>query len=170
MAVGEMKKPSIEVLRIAIDEQRREHDELTSAFERLRFKILTLLGGGLALLTFLYSNPNPKNPLFLPSELYGKIFYFAGLVLIVGALSALLHATRPSGVWEVAPEADKLKRLSEDDQAKYLAYVSKRYLVCYKNNCKEYSTKHKFLNMSFYPLVFGAIILIVIKLFGGLPR
>ena|SRR5579862_8159721 len=168
MATSPQSKPSVEVLRVAIEEQRRFHDELTEAYHGVSVKILTLAGGGLALLTFLYSNPaDPKNPLFIPQQLYGKIIYFAALLSTLAALGLLIHGIKPTGQWEVAPETEALESLDETDEHKYLLYVKNRYVACFKNNLKEYSFKHKYLKLSFYPLVFGAIILVVIKLFGA---
>src|SRR4051812_24138100 len=91
-ALSAVKKPNAAVLRIAIEEQRRVYDELNEATASIKIKILTLTGAGLALLTFLYANPsNLKNPLFIPPQIYGKIFYIVGLILTLGSLGMLLY-------------------------------------------------------------------------------
>jgi len=155
--------PSIEVLRITVEEQRREYDILSDSKHRVANKTLTLTGAGLALLTFLYAD----GEIFIPTEIYGQIFYTVGALLNIGALATLLFATKPSGTWELPPEIDTLESLDEKDERKYLEYIKNRYITCYKSNAKHYQTKQRLMNMSFYPLVFGAIILIIIKLFGG---
>lgn len=156
-------EPSAGVLRIAIEEQRREYDLLNDAKHRVAAKTLTLAGAGLALLTFLYSS----GKLFIPNEMYGKVFYAVGALLTLGAVSVLLYATKPAGRWELPPEVGHLENLNEKDERRYLEYVKDRYLACYQLNAKHYQTKQRLMNMSFYPLVFGAIILIVIRIFGG---
>ena len=161
------KKCSKEVLLISIDEQRRVYDELNEYSNQVKVKILTLLGAGLALLTFLYANPSDKeNPLFIPPTLYGKIFYVAGIVLTLGALSILLYATKPGGEHEVPTEVAVLKDLDTREEYEFLEYVNDRYIACYKVNVSHYQSKYKLLNIAFLPLVFGAIILIVLKIFG----
>lgn len=156
-------EPSIEVLRITIEEQRREYDLLNEAKHQVATKTLTLAGAGLALLTFLYSSGD----LFVPNELYGKVFYIVGAFLTIGAVCVLLYATKPSGRWELPPETSRLENLDDKDERKYLEYVKDRYLTCYNLNAKHYQTKQRLMNTSFYPLVFGAIILVTIKIFGG---
>jgi hypothetical protein len=150
------------ILRIAIEEQRRVYDWLCVSYEQARVKILAFLGGGLALMTFLYSDRR----LFIPHEVYGKIFYFVGLGLILGALGILFHALRAMP-WEFPIETKDLKKLPTKKKVKYLEYTKERYLICYDINIKAYETKQKYLNMAFYPLIFGAIILVVLNLFGG---
>lgn len=64
------------ILEIAIEEQRRVFDHLNAGYEQAKVKLLTFIGAGLALMTYLFSSGN----LFVPEELYGKIFYFTGLI------------------------------------------------------------------------------------------
>lgn len=159
------KVPSVEVLRIAIDEQRRVYDEISNSKHAVAVKTITLAGAGLALLTYLYADGN----LFIPDEQYGKIFYFVGALLTLSAISMLLFATKPLGKWMVPTENTRLKELAERDERKYLEYVSKSYTDCFDHNLKHYHHKQRLMNYAFYPLVFGAIILVVIKIFGGQP-
>lgn len=160
------KRPSIEVLRLAVQEQRRVYDEVNIASQQVRVRILTLVGAGLALLTYLYSNQGSSNPLFIPSTLYGKIFYMFGLLLTLGSIGLLLFATKPGGTHELPTESVHLSNLTEKDEYAYLEYLKDRYLQCYQQNSAHYSSKFKLLNLSFLPLVFGATILIVLKTFG----
>jgi hypothetical protein len=151
------------VLRIAIDEQRLVAQKLHEDYYQMKTRILTYLGGGLAVLTFLYSRADGT---FIPDETYGKIFYFAGLGMMVMAISLLLYALTPAE-WEVPTENVKLELLEGDNDLEYLAYVKLRYVACYKTNIRAYTTKQKLLNTSFFPLIFGAIILVVLNIFGG---
>lgn len=132
--------------------------------QNVNIKTLTLAGAGLAVLTYLYGSGD----FFIPDEVYGKIFYAIGATLLVGAVSVLLYAVKPSGKWELPTETKQsLQGLSETDKRKYLEYVKDRYIYCYTENGRYYHSKQRLMNLSFYPLVFGAIILVVIKIFGG---
>jgi len=85
---------------------------------------------------------------------------------MIGAISLLM--TNLTGAdWEVSTENKKLARLSEEDEAEYLEYVKERYIECYNTNVNTYTRKQNILNKAFFPLVFGAIILVVLNLFGG---
>ena len=154
--------PPEEVLEIAIAEQRRVYDHLCESYQHVKIKILTFLGGGLALLTFLYSDGTT----FIPPQVYGRIFYFIGLTLLVSALIMLFVAIRPT-YWEVPTESVDLRKLDYDSPKDYLNYVKERYLICWDINRKAFQTKQKLLDFAFYPLIFGAIILVVLKIFKG---
>lgn len=157
-------QPSVPVLKTAIEEQRRVYDELVDSKKHLDIKTLTLTGAGLALLTYLYASGS----LFIPEQLYGQILYVVGALLLFGAVGTLLYAVKPSGQWEFPTETDeKLVNLSETDEQAFLIYVKNRYIYCYKHNIKYYSKKQRLMNLSFFPLVFGGIILVGIKVLEG---
>lgn len=163
---------SVDVLRIAVSELKHSYDELSKHSSEIKIKILTFIGAGIALVTYLYGSNQPDNAtalqiLFFPKELYGQMFYAAGSILFFGALMRLVFGAHPKGDWEVPTEISKLKNLSEDDEIKYLEYVKKRYIKSYKNNVNLYESRVKVLAQAFYPFLFGAIILLAIKLLGG---
>jgi len=127
----------------------------------VRVKILTLLGGGLAALTFLYSD----GKLFIPAQIYGRIFYFAALAFIIAALTFLVTSLKPLH-WEFPIEdKDLLKIHKVPSKLDYLIYMRDKYMECYTINISAYEYKQKLFNISLYPLIFGVIILVVIKLF-----
>jgi hypothetical protein len=156
------------ILQLTIEELRRTYDWLDSAYVRLKTKTLTFLGAGLAVLTFLYNGGNT----FIPHETYGIIFYFGGLILLLSALALLLIALLPRH-WEFSVEIPDIEAISfpskkdflENEQA-YLEYIKNRYVTAYKMNISTYEANQKLLNLSFYPLVLGAIILTVLRMFG----
>jgi hypothetical protein len=153
--------PSEEVLETAITEQRRVYDWLSTGYDQAKIKVLTFFGGGLGVLTFLYSSGDT----FIPHELYGKVFYFIGLGLMIFGLSTLVTAVQRRH-WEFPTETRDLKALQYETKRDYLEYIRDRYVACYELNVKAYDDKHKLLDIAFYPLVFGAIILVVLKIFG----
>jgi hypothetical protein len=68
--------------------------------------------------------------------------------------------------WEFPIELKDLENIKETTAEEYLDYVNKRYLLCYNMNIVGYELKHRLFNACFYPLIFGAILLVVLKIFG----
>lgn len=159
------KSHEVENLKTAIDELRRVYDWLCNAYSELKVKILAFVGGALATMTFLYSDRET----FIPEQTYGKIFYFAGLGLVILALGYLFMAMQPKH-WEFPTEHKDLEdpKFQSDftSEKKYLLYVKNRYLLAYSIDIKVYEIKQGLTNKAFYMLIAGAIILIVLKLFG----
>lgn len=161
---------NLEVLRIAVEEQRRFHDELTSSYRSMRLRIITFIGAILALLAFLYSgstdrNVNTLRRLFIPDTQYGMIFYFLGLGFLLYALAKLVHGARPNGRWGVPIDLHSLESLDEKDTVKYLMKLKNEYIKVARDNMSEHAKKHEALRDSFYPLLIGAILLVVLKYF-----
>ena len=151
-----------DILVITIDELRRTLDWLDDAYARVKTKTLTFIGAGLALLTFLYASGD----IFFPAETYGKIFYCIGLSLVVAAIIMLFASMWPRR-WEFTIDTNDLEDMNFEDKSHYLQYVKSSYMKAYKANCQTYSKNHRILHMAFFPLVVGAIILVVLKIFGA---
>ncbi len=152
---------SDETLGVTIEELRRTMDWLSSAYDTVKTKTLTYIGAGLALLTFLYANGD----IFFPSETYGRIFYIIGFALIVSALVMLFVSMLPRS-WEFSIDSDDLDDMNFVDTNHYLQYVKNNYMNAYRRNRRTYQKNHRILALSFFPLIIGAIILIVLKIFG----
>jgi len=151
-------------LKVAVEELRRVYDWLCKSYGEQRTKTLAFIGASFTVLTFLYANGDT----FIPSQTYGKIFYFAGLGLILLAIGYLFKAIQPKH-WEFPTEhrdfEDQRFYKEFKSEKDYLEYVKNRYLYAYNLNVKVYEDKQKLLNNAFYVLVLGAIILIVLNLF-----
>lgn len=152
---------SDEILKLTIEELRRTLDWLDAAYSSVKTKTLTFIGGGLAVLTFLYASGD----LFFPDEFYGRIFYVTGLGLMVSAIIMLFVSMWPR-TWEFTIEGDDLDDMNFEDENHYLQYVKNNYMKAYRANSITYSKNHRILHMSFFPLVVGAIMLVVLKIFG----
>lgn len=150
-----------EIIELAIVELRRTFDWVDAAYQRVKLKTITYLGGGLATLAFLYANGDT----FIPKEAYGKIFYFIGLGLVLGALVLLFISMLPR-YWEFSIDHQVIEKLEFKSKKEYLSNMKEAYLSAYKHNLQVYEKNHKFLSYGFYPLIFGVIILVVLKLFG----
>lgn len=150
-----------DVLLITIDELQRTMDWLDASYRNTKTKTLTFMGGGFALMTFLYASGD----LFFPPELYGRIIYVVGLALIIAALVILFLSMLPRR-WEFTTDYKDLCEMNFEDKNHYLQYVKDNYMAAYKNNMYTYDRNNKLLTSSFYPLVIGAILLVVLKIFG----
>ncbi len=157
-------------IKLYIEEQRLYHNELTSANIAVRNKTVTYIGATLALLAFLYAgalntDKTTLQRLFIPEELYGKIFYFFGLFLVLYALGKLIHGSRPNGVWTVAVESKDAKLVENMSEEDYLVKLKDDYENTRADNIQQYNSHHTAFKDAFYPLLLGAIILIVLRYF-----
>lgn len=155
-----------EILIITIDELRRTLDWLDNAYHRVKTKTLTFIGAGLAVLTFLYATGAESGDVFFPDEAYGRIFYLIGLGFVISSMIMLFVSMLPRR-WEFTIDRGDLRDMNFEDKLHYLQYVKDNYLLAYETNLKTYEANHRILNLSFYPLVSGAIMLIVLKIFGA---
>lgn len=162
------KDERIAVLKVEIEEQRRDFDFLERLAERAGLKNITYLTASLVLLGYLYTGneqTNLRTKLFIPNEPYGVIIYALAFLLFISAIAMLLMALKPR-TWFTAYDNDQEDILTEDEE-RYLKYMKKRYVVCSKNNAASYGKKQALLEMSFPPLVLGGILLLLLKTFGG---
>ena len=168
------EEPSLKVLKVAVNEQRRFHDELTGSFRGLRTKIITFIGAILALLTFLYAGatttkvPETRSTvdrLFFPSELYGQIFYLVGLTCLIYALAKLVHGAKPDAQWSVPFEQSDFASLKDTDERVYLEKLKDEYVKATDNNLRMHAKKSEAMKDSFYPMLVGGILLVVLRYF-----
>lgn len=148
------------VNKIAVDELRHTYDILNKSIDKLQTKTLTFLAATLALLTFLYSGGD----LFIPAQVYGRIFYFLGLALVLTAVIMFLLGLKPVS-YQVPTTIAKLKDIKERDEQEYLEYVKQEYISTFDHNKVIYESKHADLYRGFVLLTLGAFILIIIKTF-----
>lgn len=161
MAEETTQKPSKEVLEVAIEELRHTNQWLSEAFQRVKNKSLTLIGGALATLTFLYSSGD----IFFPGEVYGRIFYFIGLGALLIGLGLLCLTLLPQR-WEFSTENKELAKLEQKNIVKYLEYVKDRHLDSYRSNMRTYEHTQVLVMRGFHALILGAIILVILKIFA----
>ncbi len=148
------------VNRIAIEELRRSYDIMHRAVDQLRVKTLTFIAATFGLLTFLYRDGD----LFIPPQLYGRIFYFVGFFSLITALIIFLLGLMPYP-WKLTTEIKQLKNIRQNNEDEYLEYVRGEYIDSFTNNARVYENKHSSFNLGFILLVVGAFTLIVIKTF-----
>lgn len=167
-------KIAVSILLIALDEQRRFHDEVTRSFESIRNKIVYYIGAILATLTFLYSgaldnSKTTRQKLFIPTELYGVIFYFFGLACVIFALFALFKGMRPDIRWNVYTETNERKVIGcvnrDMTECEYLQELVNGYQDHTNKNLVSHEKKSKASKESFFPMIIGVTILVVLRFF-----
>ena len=164
----------ISILLTALEEQRRFHDEITNSFDNIKSKTVLYIGAMLTVLTFLYSGAldNTKSMrarLFMPTELYGMLFYFFGLACVIYALFVLIRAMRSDTQWEVYTETAERRVIGGVDkklnQKEYLQEMVDGYELATNKNLKAHGIKAEAIKTAFSPMIGGAIILVVLRFF-----
>jgi hypothetical protein len=152
-----------ELLKIALEELRLTYGRLNEAYARARAKILTFLGGGLALMSYLYAGGD----FFFPPQIYGRIIYCIAFVLAILGLGLLFYALGTI-FWRV-PTEQHYKKMLADHPTKddFLEFLVDEYVQSLAGNIPKYEKKHMLLNLAFFCLTSGAIILLILKSFGG---
>jgi hypothetical protein len=165
---------SIAILHVALDEQRRFHDELTRSFDVIKSKIVYYIGAILATMTFLYSgaldeHKSTLEKLFIPNELYGMLFYFFGVICLLYSLAVLAKGMRPDIRWNVYTEATEQRVVGGVDtslsEREYLQDMVDGYESYTNTNLESHNKKSEATRAAFFPMVMGAIILTVLRLF-----
>lgn len=151
-----------DVLKLSLDELRIIYARLDVAQATARLRTLTFLGAALALLSYLYGNGD----LFIPAERYGKVFYFLGLGLIISAISLLMHAMRPKQ-WSVPIESKMTKLKRNKTQLELLEQLVEDYTECMLHNVAIYEKQMPYLYSSFFQILCGGTLLLVLKNIGG---
>lgn len=159
-----------EILEVTIEELRRRYDKICQDYDTARIKILTLFGGGLAFLSFLYSGKTQEGraDIFFPTNLDERIFYIIGLGLFLAAICIFFWAIRPSD-WALPLSVSEVSKLEEhyNTKDKILEYVKDEYLTATNFCMNQLAIKVKLLDTGANMLFIGAIILLVLKYFGG---
>jgi hypothetical protein len=156
-------------LELAIEEQRKDGDLLRRLHESVKVKNITFLAASLGLAAYLYTSNlggNIQQRLFIPKEPYGVIFYGLGLILLLFAVGVLMVALGKVRNWHTAYEDDQDSRLMNDYE-EYLSYMNQRYTTISTINGSCYEKQRYLVNLSFFPMVLGATILLLLKTFGG---
>ena len=157
-------------LKTYIEGQQRYHDELSASNNSVKSRIATYIGLILALLAFLYVGALDESKtvlerLFIPDELYGKIFYVAGLFFLLMALGRLINGSRPSGSWSVGHQSADVAEVENMKEEDYLIKLKNDNDDSRLYNLNQYNEQFDALKKSFYPMLLGAIIMIVLRYF-----
>lgn len=152
-----------EILKLSIIELRKTFDRISNIYDQLRIKAMGVLGGEVAVVTFMFSG----NGIPIPTIVYGRIFFFVGIVLLGIAFGLLLWTISPLE-WKMpydqylTAELKARFRSSKD----FLVYLNDDHVEAVKHCQKYVGIRGKRFTWTIYLLSVGAIILMVIK-FGG---
>jgi hypothetical protein len=151
------------LLRIAIDELRHLYDHVSNIYDQVRIKALAVLAGEIALVAFIFSGDS----LAMPSTPYGMIFFFIGILLLLGAFGFAFW-TISAVDWLIPGDPAKLKNLNQyTDESALLAATRDEYTQAIEHCLPLVNKKTRKFNWCINTLVAGGIILLVIK-FGGI--
>lgn len=132
-----------DMIELAISELQRISDTLNHSYDQTKIKVLTFLGAGLAILTYLYQGGD----IFFPHQVYGMIFYCIGLGLTLAALTILFIALSPV-TWYYPTELKDVQKFKFKNKTELLEYIKEEYINTITNNTVSYERKQTLLNIS----------------------
>ncbi len=145
---------------MSIEELRRMYDEICDHYTGTKNRILTFLAGALGLLGFLYGGGD----LFIPEQIYGKVFYWIGLGSYIVATGLLIVAVQPI-LWHMPTDFKEHKKTRYSTLLDFQEYVIDEYINSISQNQIGDEKKKKLLTIAFALLTLGAIVLVVLKNF-----
>jgi len=157
------------IITVALEELRRVHDHVSNAYDQLRVKALAMIGGEVAIITFILAADDHSK--IVVSDIAEKIFLIAGIVALILAFILLLGAVLSSD-WPVPGDMNEIELIDNgiddryDTLEKFLKFLRKDYLEGNRECMKILERKGRRANWALYLLLAGAILLIVLK-YGG---
>jgi ABC-type enterobactin transport system permease subunit len=148
-------------LLTAVKELHRIYDHISNTYDQLRIKALALIAGEIAVVSFIFAGDFK-----LPKVVYGIVFFGVGIGSLVAAFIVFL-LTISSLNWAIPVEFKEIREIEKyENEAKFLEYVRKDYLEAVEHCLSVVNRRVRRFDLGLYLLLFGAIILLVIK-FGG---
>jgi hypothetical protein len=159
-----------ELLEIALKEVRRLYDHVTSSFDHLRSHALALMGGEVAILTFLFSSKSSTNNSFFHKSVpvYGIVFYGIGIALLTCAFLIFLHVIS-SVRWMHPPDEKDVANVTDrfnHSTVKFLSHLIGEYIESINHCISVLNVKAKWFMRAVYALSVGIFIIVMLK-FGG---
>jgi len=150
---------------LSIEELRRKYDKICSDYNSLRTRVLAFLGGVLALITFLFGGSKDFPP---PDQLYGKIFYFTAIGLLIVTFIILFRCAS-SILWASPVERKEIASLKKRYRTNrdFLEYVRNEYLEALDDCISKQNARALDFDIAIKCLFIGGIILMVIKFTNG---
>lgn len=163
-----------ELLEITIKELHRLYDHVSNSFDHLRTKALALMGGEVAILTFLFSaNGNSSKTFFHKSApIYGVVFYGIGIALLVGAFSAFLYVISTVS-WQHPPDEKDVANVTDrfnHDVIRFLNHLISEYIESINHCIKVINLKSGRFMWGVYALSLGIFIMVMLKFGGGIIK
>jgi hypothetical protein len=157
----------IKILRTSIFELRKSYEHISNIYDQFRLKALALIAGEVAIVSFIFGDPNSK----IPESADRRVFYFAAIVFLGLAFGLFLWIISTVN-WKLPHDTTKADEMLKDkNRNTYLAFL--KYIqddYCKVNDyCNTLvSSKCRKSNWAIYLLSTGVIILIVLRFCGAL--
>lgn len=168
----EVESEKVKVLRIALDELRRVHEHVSNAYDGLRTRVLAMLAGQVAIVTFLFSGTDSSR-IGIPPDTAGRIFLTIGIVALISSFALFVYLTASSKGWPVPGDINEIEEIDNgndcryDTVEKFLLFLRKDYLQSTRECINILEKKAIRFNIALYLLLVSVIILLAIK-YGGL--
>jgi hypothetical protein len=162
------------ILQVALDELRIVHEKISNVYDQLRIRILALLAGQVAIVTFLFSGDKDER-IHLPLETSGKIFLAIGILCMILAFILFVYLIASTRDWPIPGDMNEIEQINNgndnryDSLEKFLLFLRKDYLEGNRECIKTIAKKATKFNLALYLLLAGVIILLVIK-YGGMHK
>lgn len=156
--------PRIEILRAAVDELRRLYDRLSNIYDGLKVKVLALIAGEVAIISFIFSGQSVK----IPEEPYGVIFFATGLAAMAVAFGLLLWVISTAD-WLVPHDTKESRLLHKryKTEEEFLEYLKDDYESCIDHCAGKIKKRSAVFNKTVLVLSSGVTILLVLKFSTG---
>lgn len=160
----------IEILRASITQLQKVYEHISNIYDQLRLKALALIAGEVAIVSFIFGDPNSRN---IPDGADRRVFFFAAVVFLGLAFGILLWVISTVD-WKLPHDFTKADDMLADKNRNtpqsFLKYLHND--LCEVNDyCNKIVTrKCRKFNWTVYLLAAGVIILMVIKFGGGLNK
>lgn len=148
-----------EIIQLSIIELQKKCDQINSAHDQLRVRVLAMLTVVIALATYVFTNIHLDRMSGPEKFLFG---FGSMLLVLVFIILLLLTSTRN---WEMAVEVKEIERAysTYKSKLKYLRYIQGDYLEAVKGNTRRVAKTGYMFNISIYLLVISAIIILALK-------
>jgi hypothetical protein len=145
--------------KLELAELRRLYDRINIDYNTLRTRILTLLGGEVIAISFIFGGDN-----FLPAQTYGKVFYFSGIGLLMLATAFLFLGSSPV-TWLAPFELDEAKKMPEgyETPEKLHKFIKDEYIESIEHCMEKQAEKARYFTWALRTLFAGVIILLILK-------
>lgn len=151
--------PNEYLSELTLSELRRLYDRINADYNTLRGRIFTLLGGELIAVSFIFGGEN-----FLPHQVYGKVFYFIGIGLILLATAFLYMGSSPV-LWSAPFELKEAKQMPEkyNTSEELHKYVKEEYIESIEHCMGKHEEKVRHFTLALRLLFSGVIMLLILK-------
>lgn len=150
-----------ETLQIVLSDLRRLFDHISTNYNALKSRVLGLIAGLVAVVSFIFSGEGLHPSEFSDAE---KIFFGVGSILLAGSFVLLLWVVA-TAYWEIPADIKITKKLYSRFSSKleWLEDIKEDYENCVAYSVRKLNTRAKITNLVLVLLSIGIIILLVLK-------